>query len=467
MFRRVSARLLFAVLTAGLTMVTVALIGAAVRESLADLDASIYGGAITAAWTVGILAVIVNSLLASWLAGLLLRPVHELRRNLSASAIQDPADWPALEVAELQALRHAVVSALALRDETMKATDAERQRLFGMFEAISEGIVQLGPDARILHVNGAARALLSLPARVDGQPASALIRHPELRDLMERAARGESVIPTEVLLDNRQLLVAPKPLRASQGEPGGAVMTIVELTELRRLESVRRDFVANVSHELKTPLTSIRGYTETLLSDDLPRDVQIQFLEVVRKNATRIQRIVDELLDLSRLQSGGWQPDLRYVEAREIATDVWTACSESAERKGISFSITGGPARLLADPGGLRQVLSNLFDNALRYTPDEGDIRVAIRSVRQYGADYVEIEIRDNGVGIPGDALPRIFERFFRVDPARSRDQGGTGLGLAIVKHLVDRMDGDVIAESVLGKGTSIKVRLPAAGQND
>lgn len=244
-------------------------------------------------------------------------------------------------------------------------------------------------------------------------------------------------------------------------------MTIVELTELRRLESVRRDFVANVSHELKTPLTSIRGYTETLLSDEVPREVQIQFLEVVRKNATRIQRIVDELLDLSRLQSGGWQPDIREVDAKEIAADAWTACSEGAEKKGISFSITGPPARLLADPGGLRQVLSNLFDNALRYTPDAGEIRVGIRSVRHHGRDAIELEIRDNGVGIPGEALPRIFERFFRVDPARSRDQGGTGLGLSIVKHLVDRMDGDVVAESELGKGTSIRIRLPAANKND
>lgn len=463
MARGASARTLLAALTAGLTTLTVVLIAAAVGESQ---PAS--AGAVSAVWTVGLFIIAFNTIVAWWLTGLLLRPLHDLRRNLSFSNFRIPPEARGFEVAEVQALRHAIGSAIANLDDVMHDRDAEHQRLIGMFEAISEGIVQLGPDARILHVNAAACALLNLPARAEGQHAASLMRHAELRDLMERAARGESVAPTEVLLDNRQLLVAPKPLFASRGETAGAVMTIVELTELRRLESVRRDFVANVSHELKTPLTSIRGYTETLISDEMSREVQLQFLEVVRKNATRIQRIVDELLDLSRLQSGGWQPDPREVDAREIAFDVWAACSEGAEKRRISFAITGPPAKLIADPGGLRQVLSNLFDNALRYTPDDGQIHVRIRRVRESAAlEFVEIEIRDNGIGIPGDALPRIFERFFRVDPARSRNQGGTGLGLSIVKHLVDRMDGDVIAESELGKGTSIKFRLPAARQDD
>jgi two-component system, OmpR family, phosphate regulon sensor histidine kinase PhoR len=235
---------------------------------------------------------------------------------------------------------------------------------------------------------------------------------------------------------------------------------------------VRRDFVANVSHELKTPLTSIRGYVETLMTDELPADVQRQFLEVVHKNAERLHRIVDDLLDLSRLESGGWRPELQDFNPREIAEDVWAGFRERAHRKNIHFAIVSHGQQVLADPDGLRQVLSNLFDNALRYTPDNGRISVHIAAPesdqavpREEEPGLVTIEVRDTGTGIPHDALPRVFERFYRVDPARSRAEGGTGLGLSIVKHLVDRMGGDVSAASELGRGTTIRIRIPASVQ--
>ena len=343
------------------------------------------------------------------------------------------------------------------------SAEASQRQLLAVTESITEGIIQVSESARFVHVNAAAREMLNLPTNVDGQPAAAIVRNPELRMSIERAASGTSFDPIEIILDERNLLVSPRPIRGTgQNAQGGAVLSIVDFTEFRRIESVRRDFVANVSHELKTPLTSIRGYTETLLSDDLSPELQRQFLEIVHKNADRIQRIVDDLLDLSRLQSGGWQPELQEVDAAVLAEDVWASC-EGARKKNISFAIHAAEERdVLADPGGLRQILSNLFDNAIRYTPEGGRVIVSLRAANDNDDDFIELDIRDNGNGIPRDSLPRIFERFYRVDAARSRNEGGTGLGLSIVKHLVERMSGEVSAESELGKGTTIHLKLPA-----
>jgi two-component system phosphate regulon sensor histidine kinase PhoR len=257
----------------------------------------------------------------------------------------------------------------------------------------------------------------------------------------------------------------------------GILVTLVDLTELRRLEGVRRDFVANVSHELKTPLTSIRGYVETLVTDELDPSTRRQFLDVIQKNADRLHSIVDDLLDLSKLESGGWRPDLEDVNVAAVINDVWDDFADKAGQRECVFVPPGSDARARADRNALRQVMANLFDNALRYTPAGGSIHVSVETPESTRADeegtrpdgdaeaghVVSIDVRDSGSGIPGDALPRIFERFYRADPARSRAEGGTGLGLSIVKHLVESMNGHVTATSELGKGTTIRIRLPAA----
>jgi signal transduction histidine kinase len=283
-------------------------------------------------------------------------------------------------------------------------------------------------------------------------------------------------------VDDRRLLVAARPIE--HGPPASpppeaafrptsgsvrlpVVVAFADLTELRRLEGVRRDFVANVSHELKTPLTSIRGYVETLLGDpDLPADMRDQFLDVIHKNAERLQGIIDDLLDLSRLESGGWRPNLIRLDPSSLVRDVWAGFEPRATLQKVEFVVAGESAPVLADAGGLRQVLTNLYDNALRYTHAGGRITASVTSLPHAnggpGTDRVAIDVIDTGSGIPGDALPRIFERFYRVDPARSRAEGGTGLGLSIVKHLVESMGGDVRADSELGKGTTVRLRLPA-----
>jgi signal transduction histidine kinase len=307
------------------------------------------------------------------------------------------------------------------------------------------------------------------------------VRNAELRGVIERAAEGVES-SREIAVDDRRLLVAARPIEqiapaasARDAEarvlPGGprlpVVVAFADLTELRRLEGVRRDFVANVSHELKTPLTSIRGYVETLLGDpDLPADMHNQFLGVIHKNAERLQGIIDDLLDLSRLESGGWRPTLIRLDPMSLVREVWAAFEPRATLQKVEFIVAGEAAAVLADAGWLRQVLTNLYDNALRYTHAGGRITARVTPLTHtnggVGSHRVAIDVIDTGSGIPGDALPRIFERFYRVDPARSRAEGGTGLGLSIVKHLVESMGGDVAAESELGKGTTIRLRLPA-----
>jgi two-component system, OmpR family, phosphate regulon sensor histidine kinase PhoR len=244
------------------------------------------------------------------------------------------------------------------------------------------------------------------------------------------------------------------------------VVALLDLTATRRLEAVRRDFVANVSHELKTPLTVVGGFAETLTDDELPADRRRQFAETILANTRRMQRIVDDLLDLSRIESGGWVPRPMAVDARAAAADAVVPSRGAAEEKGVALEVcVPDDARtVMADPTAVRQVLTNLVENAVRHTT-AGSVTVSTTrdGIDAAGAPApgVWITVRDTGAGIPSEHLPRIFERFYRVDRARSREAGGTGLGLAIVRHLVEAHGGRVRADSQPGRGTAVAVFFP------
>lgn len=432
-------------------------------------------------WTYLLIAVLAVSLAATaalLLSAMLARPLNRLYAASVAWARGEARPEPVhSSILEYQKLASALGRAAAEAESRTRDLTHERDELAAQVNMVSEGILQIGPDARVINANPAARQLLGIPDLLVGQPLTSLVRQAELRAIVERAAAGDVMGATEIALDDRRLLVGARPLGpgpdAQLGERASAVVALIDLTEVRRLEDVRRDFVANVSHELKTPLTSIRGYVETLMTDELPDEMKRQFLEVIRNNAARLQGIVDDLLDLSRLESGGWRPEMQAMDVLRFAEEVWAAYSERAAGKQIEFSTRGRATTVLADPGGLRQVLTNLYDNALRHTPGGGRIIVRVAPVAngvaaattgngEAGRDRVVIEVQDTGTGIPGDALPRVFERFYRADPARSRAEGGTGLGLSIVKHLMERMGGYVAAESELGKGTTIRLQLLA-----
>lgn len=333
--------------------------------------------------------------------------------------------------------------------------DAERAEMQALIDSMSEGVLAMTPAGTLRRANPAARRMFSLPAEPAGMTADAIQRRPEFLSLVRRALRGEQGTVTELVTAGRSLLGSAHPL-----PDGGAVVVFLDVSELRRLESVRRDFVANASHELKTPLTAIRGYSETLLDPDLPPELTRRFSEIVRQNADRLQTIIDDLLDLSRIESGGWRVEPEAVAVSEIAERAWSAQAERTV--GLRFETAVAPVGdgVQADPAALHQIFTNLFSNAVRYTPPGGAVAVTARAA-EGSPGWVEIEVRDTGSGIPAAHLPRIFERFYRADPARSRVEGGTGLGLAIVKHLVEAHGGTIRASSRLHEGTSVRFTLP------
>lgn len=329
----------------------------------------------------------------------------------------------------------------------------ERDEMQTLIDCMAEGVVALTDDARLLRTNRTARALLGLPDVPAPAPVGAVIRDPELRRALEESVTRDAT-SREIRIGRRHLLLASRLL-----DSGGAVTTFLDITELRRMEKVRSDFVANASHELKTPLTSIRGFAETLVEDDPPADLRRRFLRSIRDNTLRLQRLVDDLLDLSRLESGGWSASLSEILVREAVSEAWDLVAPAVP-PGFTFRVEGDEAAV-GDRQGLVQIFRNLFENAVRHTEADGSILVRI--ARAEDGDAVEIAVVDDGEGIPARSLPRIFERFYRADSSRARDLGGTGLGLAIVKHLVGAMGGSVRAESELGRGAVITVRLRPA----
>ncbi|MGH7752759.1 MAG: sensor histidine kinase, partial [Gemmatimonadales bacterium] len=275
----------------------------------------------------------------------------------------------------------------------------------------------------------------------------------EVRGIIEEILDGGPVLGRETELDGRTILLTGRPL-----PNGGAVLVLHDVTDLKRLDSVRRDFVANVSHELKTPLTSISGYAETLLSDTPDEATRKRFLEVIAVNATRMQHLVDDLLDLARLESGQWQVQPQPTDIAMAGREAFAAFTERAAQRGVRFDLDVPPgAAAWVDPEAFRQVLDNLFDNAVRHTPQGGRILLTARPAE----DAVEVAVQDTGSGIPHQHLHRVFERFYRADPGRSRQEGGTGLGLAIVKHLVEAHGGTVSIESAVGEGTTVRMHFP------
>jgi signal transduction histidine kinase len=398
----------------------------------------------------GIFAMLLGVLAAYMLSVGVSRPLVELAdqaRKLGAGDFR--VSMPKSRVAEL----HDVSAAFSRVTDELRARLAdlgrERDGMETLIDCMAEGVVALTEDGRLLRSNRTARAMLDLPEGHGLTPIGTVIRHPELRDaLKDSVTRPEQ--SREIEVGDLHILLASRAL-----DEGGSVVTLLDITELRRMERVRSDFVANASHELKTPLTSIRGYAEALTEDDPPEEIRGKFLTSIVQNTLRLQRLVDDLLDLSRLESGGWTASIESVWVPEVVQEAWDLVT-SREPPKVTFAVRGEGA-VRGDRQGLVHVLRNLLENAVRHTPAGGHVTVAVEA----RAGEVEISVTDDGEGIPAQALPRIFERFYRADSARARHVGGTGLGLAIVKHLVGAMGGEVAAESELGRGTTIRITLP------
>ena len=377
---------------------------------------------------------------------LLAKRAREFSRGDYAARVQDA------KVTELQDVADAFNTLTDELQARLSELGHEREEMQTLIDCMAEGVIALSADAKVLRMNRSARALLELPDTLDFAPVDSIVRDHKLRSILEDAVirPGNS---EEVEVNGRHLLVSSRAL-----DPGGAVTTLLDISEIRRLEQVRRDFVANASHELKTPLTSIRGYAETLLDDDPPEKLKLEFLTSIRKNTLRLEHLVEDLLDLSKLESGGWTGRRELVDTKGVAEEAWQVVREIEDKDGIAFDILGNFS-VMGDREGLFHVFRNLLENSIRHTDSGGSINVSMALTQD---SMVEVVISDDGEGIPAESLPRIFERFYRADSARARDFGGTGLGLAIVRHLVSEMGGEVAAESQLGQGTTVRFTVPA-----
>ncbi len=384
------------------------------------------------------------------------RPIVALRDETRAIAAGDLSRRPALdapaEIGDLATSIHRMREQLAVRLAALEADEA-------LFDAVSaslnEGLIAVNGRSDVVRINARARELLSLREPVPFS-ADRLPRDRMFRDALSAVRSKELVDGLELDIGERTVELTGRPL-----VDGGAVLAFFDVTRLRQLERVRRDFVANVSHELKTPLTVIGGVAETLMDNSLTPDERRRFADMIVANTRRMHRLVDDLLDLSRIESGGWRPAPSAVELPAVVAEVFAAVRPRVEGRGVALvsDVPNDASAPYADPTALRQVISNLVDNAVRHTA-HGSVRVAARAE----GNGVAIRVSDTGDGIAPEHLPRIFERFYRVDAARSRAEGGTGLGLAIVRHLVEAHGGTVSAESTVGTGTTISSFFPDRG---
>jgi two-component system phosphate regulon sensor histidine kinase PhoR len=338
----------------------------------------------------------------------------------------------------------------------------ERAHTDAILTGMAEGVLLVARNGHLVLTNPAARTMLRLPAETGDTHYVEMVRHPHVCRLVAAALAGESPAPVEVQLDAagpRTFVAHSVPVAATRG--GGAVLVLRDITDLRRADQVRRDFVANVSHELRTPLTAIRGYVEALQDSPGSPEQTRQFLEIIDRHSLRMERLVRDLLRLARLDAGqellALSRCLLYDVLRTAEHDLEAALG--VRKQTVRMEIHSGASQVLADPAKLSDVFRNLIENASNYSPEGGVIEIA--AIRD--GDHVRTTIADRGPGIPEADLPRIFERFYRVDRSRSRDPGGTGLGLSIVRHLVELQGGRVSAANRDGGGTVVEVALPAA----
>jgi two-component system, OmpR family, phosphate regulon sensor histidine kinase PhoR len=331
-----------------------------------------------------------------------------------------------------------------------------------LFNSMIEGVVVVDRDGRVGTVNRAAERFFDLPADVAGKSLIEVFRRHELADMFHRLKAEPLVVGDEFVLsgsDPRHLQLNGVALKDAAGRYDGCLFVCHDVTRIKQLESNRQEFVANVSHELRTPLSLIKGYVETLLdgAKDNP-EVQTKFLRIIEKHADRLAFLIEDLLLLSKLDSGQVVMNFQRLELAPIIDQVMEDLGSKATERRVTL-VNEFPKELSARADGdrLQQVLFNLVDNAIKYGAADGRVRVGGGPVDT----GVEVFVRDDGPGIPSEARDRIFERFYRVDKARSRDQGGTGLGLSIVKHIVQAHGGEVRVESELGYGTAFFFTLP------
>ncbi|MFH2145195.1 MAG: ATP-binding protein [Candidatus Omnitrophota bacterium] len=419
--------------------------------------------------TLGIafLAAFILSVLVSYLASYFIsRPLKEI-----SQASQDVAHGNYSKKITIQSNDELgdLSSAFNYMSEQIKARIEEvnesKTRLEAVFLSMFEGVMVVDVNGSILLINDALKHSLKINEEPLGRKPIEVIRNLQIQEIVDNVLNSNSgLISQEIstlLPEEKVLLVHATPIEKERNIEG-AVLVFHDVTDLRRLEKVRQDFVANVSHELRTPISSIKGYAETLLEGALKdKENAKDFLKIILSDSNRLAALIDDLLNLSKIESGKLTMEIKPYKLISLAEKVIASLKGQIENKSITIkmNIPKNFPDILADETRIKQVFLNLIDNAIKYNHPKGEISIKAHEID----DVVKVDIADTGIGIPNKDLPRLFERFYRVDKARSRELGGTGLGLSIVKHIVQAHNGEVSVQSVEGQGSTFSFTIPKA----
>lgn len=418
-------------------------------------------------WTVVFLAILLGTL-TTFFIGIkfskeIIRPIREMTIAVKDIAMGNYSRRIKIKTKdELKELSEAFNYMAERLNNTLQELTDKKKEIEAILTSMVDGVIAVSIDGRIILTNPSAEAMFRVEKdNIMGRHFLEIIRNYELYEFLQEVLNSGEVSFKELRIlspKERILRVHITPLKDGD-KMMGAVAVMRDITEIRRLERVRRDFVANVSHELKTPLTSIKGFVETLLSGAKNDEkVSRRFLEIIDFEATRLSNMIEDLLNLSEIENSQENFKKEKVDLKEIIERLSIIFKNRLTAKNLSLDINiqDELPPLIGDRLWAEQVMINLVDNAVKYTPDSGKIRVSAKEA----GDYIIVEVEDTGIGIPEEDIPRLFERFYRVDKARSRVMGGTGLGLAIVKHAVKAMDGEVSVKSQVGKGSTFTVKF-------
>ncbi len=429
---------------------------------MADLQA-IYNNAL--AWILG--TALLCGLLAVFLSFVLIRYFSRPIREITA-AVQDMAGGNLRRRISMHSNDETGILAHAFNDmgqhieENVRQISEVKNRLEAILDTTINGIVMIDGDERLVYANPTADSLLGLGENFIGRKYAEIINSYEILAMLDEARNTRQPVKRVIVLYTRKERTVEAhvvPISNPRSHSDDILLVLNDITEMKRLEQVRKDFVANVSHELKTPVTAISGFAETLLENGgKDPDNAAEFTRIIYDEAQRLKLLIDSLLTLSRLESEHVSLNLQPFDLTSLIRDTIGRMSKLAALKNISIGdeSPAEPIEISSDPELVDQILTNLLDNAIKYSPEGSRVEVGVQNL----PDQVVITIKDDGIGIPAAELPRIFERFYRVDKARSRKTGGSGLGLAIVKHLVENLNGQVAVSSTLGQGSAFSVTL-------